>query len=155
GSGVISLISGRPADWYIFALHGMAGLWLVLLLWGKLRRVLPRLARPRLWDRATLAGMGAALIVVLAAGSGIWWVTGGDLFLAGLNLMNWHILLGLGLTLAVSAHMSARAKPLRGRDLRGRRQLLRYGALALGGAALWPAQQALNRRLDLPGARRR
>ena len=155
GSGVISLISGRPADWYIFALHGMAGLWLALLLWGKLRRVLPRLARPRLWDRATLAGAGAALIVVLAAGSGIWWVTGGDLFVAGLNLMNWHILLGLGLTLAVSAHMIARAKPLRRRDLLGRRQLLRFTALALGGVALWPAQQSLGRRLDLPGARRR
>jgi hypothetical protein len=155
GSGIVSLVSGRPEDWFIFALHGMAGLWLVLLLWGKLRRVLPRLAHPRRWDRATLLGAGAALIVALAAGSGIWWAMGGELYLAGLNLMNWHILLGLGLTLLVSLHMFSRAKPLRGRDVRGRRQLLRFVGLALGGAALWPAQQALNVNLHSPGARRR
>jgi DMSO/TMAO reductase YedYZ molybdopterin-dependent catalytic subunit len=52
-------------------------------------------------------------------------------------------------------HMLARAKPLRGRDLRGRRQQRRFAALALGGIALWPAQQALGWLLDLPGARRR
>jgi DMSO/TMAO reductase YedYZ molybdopterin-dependent catalytic subunit len=49
--------------------------------------------------------------------------------------------------------MVARAKPLRGRDLRGRREVLRAGALLLGGAALWPAQQALGRRLGLPPRR--
>jgi DMSO/TMAO reductase YedYZ molybdopterin-dependent catalytic subunit len=113
------------------------------------------LANPRRWDRATLLGSGATLIVSLVAGSGVWWVFGGDLFVAGLNLMNWHILLGLGLTLAISLHMIARAKPLRGRDLRGRRQMLRFATLAFGGIALWPAQQALERQLALPGARRR
>ena len=154
-SGILSLISGQLEDWLIFALHGMAGLWLALLLWGKLRRVLPRLAQPQRWDRATLAGAGAALIVALAVGSGIGWVFGGELFIFGFNLMNWHILLGLVLTAAVSLHMLARAKPLRARDMRGRRQLLRWSALALGGVALWPAQQALGAKLQLPGARRR
>lgn len=154
-SGILSLVSGRPEHWPIFALHGMAGLWLLLLLWGKLQRVLPRLFHPRHWDRATMFGAAAVLVVTLAAGSGAWWVFGGDLFIAGFNLMNWHILLGLGLTLLVSLHMFTRAKPLRGRDARGRRQLLRFGALALGGVALWPAQQALGQQLGLPGARRR
>jgi hypothetical protein len=51
--------------------------------------------------------------------------------------------------------MLARAKPLRTRDVRDRRRLLRWGALALGGVALWPAQQALGSKLQLPGARRR
>jgi hypothetical protein len=49
----------------------------------------------------------------------------------------------------------ARAKPLRALDVRGRRQALRFAGLALGGVVLWPAQQALGRKLDLPGARRR
>src|SRR5215467_12418748 len=62
GSGIVSLVSGRPEQWLVFALHGMAGLWLLLLLWGKFRRVLPRLLRPRRWDRATLFG-GVALLV--------------------------------------------------------------------------------------------
>jgi DMSO/TMAO reductase YedYZ molybdopterin-dependent catalytic subunit len=154
-SGIFSLISGRPADWLIFALHGAAGLWLALLLCGKLWRVLPRLVQPQRWDRATLAGAGAALIVVLAVGSGVWWVFGGELFVFGFNLMNWHILLGFVLTAVVSLHMLARAKPLRTRDTRSRRQLLRWGALALGGVALWPAQQALGTKFQLPGARRR
>jgi DMSO/TMAO reductase YedYZ molybdopterin-dependent catalytic subunit len=154
-SGILSLISGRTEDWLIFALHGVAGLWLALLLWGKLRRVLPRLVQPQRWDRATLAGAGAALLVALAVGSGVGWVFGGELFVAGFNLMNWHILLGFVLTAAVSLHMLARAKPLRPRDIRGRRQMLRWGSLVLGGVALWPAQQALGTKLELPGARRR
>ena len=154
-TGILSLIAGRSEDWLIFASHGVAGLWLLLLLYGKLRRVLPRLVRPQLWDRATLVGTSAALIVALAAGSGVWWVLGGDLFVAGFNLMNWHILLGITLTLIISLHMLIRAKPLRQRDIQGRRQMLRFGAIALGGIALWPAQQALATRLSLPGAQRR
>ncbi len=153
GSGIVSLVSGRPEQWLIFALHGAAGLWLLLMLWGKFRRVLPRLLNPRRWDRATLFGGTALLVVLLALGSGVWWVFGGDLYFAGFNLLNWHILLGIGLTLAVSIHMFARAKPLRGQDLRGRRQMLRASALLLGGAALWPAQQALGQRLGLPERR--
>jgi DMSO/TMAO reductase YedYZ molybdopterin-dependent catalytic subunit len=82
-------------------------------------------------------------------------VCGGDLFVFGFNLMNWHILLGFILTATVSLHMLARAKPLRTRDMRDRRQLLRWGALAVGGVALWPVQQALGKKLQLPGARRR
>src|SRR6266540_1289713 len=152
GSGIFSLVSGRPEQWPVFALHGMAGLWLLLLLWGKLRRVLPRLLDPRRRDRATLFGTAALIVVALALGSGLWWVFGGDLFVAGFNLLNWHILLGIGLTLAVSAHMIARAKPLRGGDIHGRRRMLHASALILGGAALWTAQQSLGRRHVRDGA---
>src|SRR5262245_19908052 len=153
GSGVVSLISGRPELWFVFALHGMAGLWLLLLLSGKFARVLPRLLRPRLRDRPTMLGAAAALVVALALGSGVVWVFGGDLYVAGFNLLNWHILLGIGLTLTVSVHMITRAKPLRRRDVRGRREMLRASMLLLGGVALWPAQQALGRGLGLPPRR--
>lgn len=155
GSGIISLVSGRSEQWLVFAVHGMAGLWLLLLLWGKLRRVWPRLIDPRRWERRTLFGALALLVVALAGGSGVWWVAGGDLFVAGFNLLNWHILIGIALTLAISAHMLVRAKPLRERDVRGRREILRFGALLLGGIALWPAQQFVEQALELPGARRR
>src|SRR5712691_10932052 len=153
GSGIVSLVSGRPDQWFVFVLHGVAGLWLLLLLWGKFRRVLPRILRPRNWDRATIFGGAAMLVVALALGSGIGWVFGGELYFASFNLLNWHILLGIGLTLTISAHMFARAKPLRHQDLHGRRQMLRASALLLGGAALWPGQQALGRRLGLPERR--
>jgi DMSO/TMAO reductase YedYZ molybdopterin-dependent catalytic subunit len=154
-SGMVSLISGLPQDWFIFVLHGIAGFWLLLLLWGKLRRVWPRLIHPRRWDRRTVFGMLALLVVTLALGSGIWWVAGGDLSLAGFNLLNWHIVLGFVLTAAIVVHMFARAKRLRKRDIVGRRRVVRMAALLLGSVAIWPAQQFTEQALHLPGARQR
>ncbi|HLY32547.1 MAG TPA: molybdopterin-dependent oxidoreductase, partial [Ktedonobacterales bacterium] len=154
-TGLISLVSGQPSDWLIFALHGALGLWLALLLWGKLRRTLPRLARPRLWDRRMLIGIAVTVFVLLALGTGVWWVFAGDLPLAIFNLLGWHIILGFGLTALVALHMLARIRPLRRRVVLGRRQALRFGALLAGGLVLWPAQQLANRLLGLPGASRR
>jgi cytochrome b561 len=153
--GLVSLVSGLPQEWCIFALHGMAGLWLLLLLWGKLRRVWPRLISPRKWDRQTILGVLALLIVMLALVSGIWWATGGELDVAGFNLLNWHIVLGFVVTFAVVSHMFARAKRLRKRDIVGRRRVLHFGTLVLGGAGLWPVQQVAEHTLALPGANRR
>ncbi len=154
-TGLISLISGHLGDWIIFALHGVAGLWLLLLLWGKVRRVWPRLLHLRRWDRRTVLGLLALLVVMLTLGTGIWWVAGGELYFGGFNLLNWHIILGFVVTAAIALHMLARAKRLRKRDIAGRRRALHFGALLLGGAALWPAQQFAQRALDLPGAKRR
>ena len=154
-AGIISLGSGRPEDGIIFALHGIAGFWLLLLLWGKLRRVWPRVIHPRRWDRRTLFGLLALVLVALALGSGIWWVTGGELYFAGLNLLNWHIGLGFALAAGILFHMFARAKRLRKRDVVGRRKILHFGALLLGSVALWPAQQLTGRVLNLPGKNER
>jgi hypothetical protein len=154
-TGIVSLASGLPQEWFIFVLHAIAGFWLLLLLWGKLRRVWPRLIHPRRWNRRTVFGMLALLLVTLALGSGIWWAAGGELYLAGFNLLNWHIGLGFVLTAAIVIHMFARAKRLRKRDITGRRRALHFGALLLGGVALWPAQQLTERVLSLPGARQR
>ncbi len=153
--GLISLVSGLPQEWIIFALHGIAGLWLLLLLWGKLRRVLPRLIHTQYWDRRTTFGALALLFVSLALGSGIWWVGGGEWFVAGLNLLNWHIALGFILTAAILFHMLVRFKWLRKRDIIGRRRILSFSTLLLGGGLLWPAQQVAQRTLTLPGAERR
>lgn len=154
-TGVLSLLSGHPEEWLVFAAHGTAGLWLALLLWDKLRRVLPRLLRPRLWDKRTLLGALAVALAAAALGTGIWWVAGGTFYLFGFGLLAGHILLGFGLTALIGLHMLARARPLRVRDVRGRRQLLRSGAVLGGAMLLWPAQQALQRVVGLPGALRR
>jgi DMSO/TMAO reductase YedYZ molybdopterin-dependent catalytic subunit len=154
-TGLVSLISGRPELWLVFTLHGVAGLWLIFLLWDKIRRVWPRLVRPDRWDRRTVLGALALLAVGMTLASGVWWVAGGDLSALSFNLLNWHIILGGALAVVVALHLLARAKPLRARDLRGRRQALRFAAFTLGAVALWPAQQAAQRFLALPGAARR
>jgi cytochrome b561 len=154
-TGLVSLISGLPQEWFIFAMHGSVGFWLLLLLWGKLRRIWPRLIHPRLWNRRTIYGLLALLLVTLALASGIWWVGGGDLYFVGFNLLNWHIILGFVVTAAIVIHMFARAKRLRKRDVVGRRRMLHFSALLLGSAAIWPTQQLAAHVLNLPGARRR
>ncbi len=142
-TGLMGNSAGRPGLWWVFALHGMAGLALTFFLIGKLRRVFPRLVHARQWNRWTIIGLLTTLGVLATLGSGVWWVAGGRFDAAGFGLLNWHITLGLLLVALTSAHMIARAKPLRIRDLSGRRQALRWLGLAAGGAALWPAQQRL------------
>jgi DMSO/TMAO reductase YedYZ molybdopterin-dependent catalytic subunit len=154
-TGVISLITGQPQEWLIFVLHAMVGFWLLLLMWGKLRRVWTRLVNLRRWGRGTFLGMLALLLVTMALGSGIWWVTGGEWEFAGFNLLNWHITLGFVLTAAIVLHMIARAKRLRKRDIVGRRKVMHFSALLIGGVALWPAQQIPERILKLPGSKQR
>lgn len=161
-SGLWSLVAGRAEQWWIFALHGAAGLWLALLLVGKLRRVWGRIAprRDTGWpatyrDWRTYAGIATTLFALLALATGIGWTAGGELVLLGYNILNWHVIFGFALTLLVSLHMIVQARPLRRADLRGRRQALRFGGLLLGGALLWPSKEWLQERLRLPGAARR
>src|SRR5262249_48744234 len=151
----VSLISGHPEQWIVFTLHGVAGLWLVFLLWDKVRRVWPRLIHPDRWDRRTVLGALALLAVGMTLASGVWWVAGGGLDGLAFPLLNRHIVRGGALAVVAGLPVLARAKPLRARDLRGRRQALRFAAFTIGAVALWPAQQAAQRLLALPGAARR
>jgi DMSO/TMAO reductase YedYZ molybdopterin-dependent catalytic subunit len=82
-------------------------------------------------------------------------MAGGEAYFAGFGLLASHIILGFSLVSIVALHMFARARRLRVRDIRGRRQALAFGTLVLGAAALWPAQQLLTRVLGLPGAQER
>jgi hypothetical protein len=154
-TGVISLISGHPQEWLVFVLHAIGGFWLLLLMWGKVRRVWPRLVQLRRWDRRTIFGILALLLIMLALASGIWWVAGGDVYIAGFNLLNWHILLGFVVTTAIVFHMLLRAKRLRIRDVTGRRRVIQFSAMLIGSVALWPAEQFSERILKLPGAKQR
>src|SRR3989440_5381229 len=154
-TGVVSLITGHPQEWLIFVLHAIGGFWLLLLMWGKLRRVWPRFVHLRRWDRRTIFGLLALLLVTLALGSGIWWVTGGNVYFVGFNLLNWHIMLGFLVTAAIVFHMFVRAKRLRKRDIVGRRRVIQFSALLIGGVALWPGEQFTERILNLSGAKQR
>src|SRR5204862_6124238 len=80
---------------------------------------------------------------------------GGAVYFIGFNLFNWHILLGFVVTAAMVVHMVVRAKRLRTRDIVGRRRVIQFSALLIGGVALWPAEQFTERTLNLPGATQR
>src|SRR4029079_17117508 len=112
-TGLVSLISGRPDQWIVFTLHGVAGLWLVFLLWDKVQRVWRRLVNPDRWDRRTILGALSLLAVGMTLASGVGGVVGADLSFLSFNLLNWHILLGIALASIVGLHLLARAKPLR------------------------------------------
>ncbi|HMQ29582.1 MAG TPA: molybdopterin-dependent oxidoreductase [Chloroflexaceae bacterium] len=152
GTGLWSLTAGRPDQAWVVGLHAGAGLMLALLLGPKLRRVWPRL---RARERRAWPGLAATLLVLAVLATGVGWTAGGALFFLGYNLLNWHILLGFALVAAASAHMLARARPLRRPDLAGRRQALALALVLAGGALLRPAKEALTGALGLAGARRR
>lgn len=154
-TGLLGLVSGHTEQWAIFALHGIAGFWLLLLLWDKMRRVWPRLVQWRRWDRRTILGPLALIFALSVVGSGIWWIAGGELYFMGFNLLNWHILLGFVLVATVTAHMFARAKRLRTRDIARRRYALALGTFFTGGLALWPLQELTDQTLHLPGTSER
>lgn len=155
-TGVVSLATGSVRDGWVFALHGAGGLALVALLFWKLRRVRTRVA----------AGVGAgsgtvwlsvvlAVLALAALGTGVAWVLGANLDLGGWTLLNLHIGLGLVVVPVLLYHLLRRARAPTSEDWEGRRTVLQYAALALGGALVWRAQQAVVAALDTAGADRR
>ena len=155
GTGVLSLFSGRDGDAWVFAAHGGAGAGLGLVAGWKLRRVWRRLVSPRAGDGHTYAGAAATLLVAATLLSGWAWSAGGDLYLAGWNLLNWHIALGLALSLAVVAHAGVRARRIRPRDLRGRRQFLHAAGVSATALLAVRLQRPAAAALGLDGAARR
>jgi DMSO/TMAO reductase YedYZ molybdopterin-dependent catalytic subunit len=156
-TGLISFTVGKPEGRWLFWLHGIVGVAIVLLLAWKVARVWPRLQSPRQW-RTSAAGTLLSLLALIAAlaaiGSGVWWSS----FLTPQgypNGLNWHVIFSLLLTLLVAGHMLVRFKPLRRSDFEGRRTLMRSLSLAAFGGALWAGQQGANHLLGLPGAERR
>ena len=154
GSGLYSFLQGRPENSWLFVLHGVLGLAIVLLLVWKLRRVWRRVAERRRWDGATWAAVAALGFVLLAIGTGVVWTTA-QWPLGYPNGMNWHVVFGLALALFVVLHMVLRYKPLRRADVTGRRAALSGLAVLATGGALWVVQNGAARAAELPGARRR
>jgi len=154
-TGMLSLVSGAEGDAWVFVLHGAGGAALGFVTGWKLRRVWRRVVEIRRWDQHTLPGLLAALLVVATIASGIVWSSGGDLYVAGFNLLNWHILLGVLLTLGVAAHGRLRGKRPRRPDLASRRNVVRLAAVGTMSGALWWLQRPLAGYAGWRGAGRR
>ena len=153
-SGLGSFLVGRPEGRALFAIHGMVGLAIVVLLTWKLRRVHRRMTEPRRWQWATLISVLVTLTAVAALLTGLVWTV----FQTPVNYPNGMILhtsAGIALAMLYLWHMLLRYKPLTRRDVTDRRTALSFlGALALG-AFGWTTQDRVVRALDAPGAARR
>lgn len=153
-SGFGSFLIGRPAGWWVFMLHGVGGLALGLVLLWKVRRVWPRIVEPGRWSQSTTASLLALLAVLLVLATGVVWTTW-QWPVHFPNGLWWHVAIGLGLSLLLAFHVALRFKPLRRRDLRGRRTLLQLLGVTATGGLLWVSHQTLNRMLLTPGSQRR
>ncbi len=141
-TGLASLTAGSPRQWWLFVLHGAGALTLVALLFWKLRRVRHRLTR----RSATVAlSVLLATVTVAALATGVAWVLGigVEARFAGWTLLNLHIGLGLLVVPLLGYHLYRRFRPPTRADWEGRRTVLQYAALVVGGALVWRAQQAL------------
>jgi hypothetical protein len=147
-TGFLTIFSGAAGNAWVFVAHDVLGFSLAGVLVWKLRRVLASV-------RAPSRGVAALVAVGLVLGTGIAWSFGVRLSAAGYNLMNWHWVFGGLLAAAVLAHALARARPLRRRDVAGRRQVLQAGAVGLGALAVWAVQRPVAGVLGLRGEHRR
>jgi DMSO/TMAO reductase YedYZ molybdopterin-dependent catalytic subunit len=154
-TGVLTLFAGTSHDAWVFDVHDALGFAIALLVVVKLRRVWWRLVTPARWHRRAIAGIGATAIVLASLASGWLWSGGLDASVLGYSLLAWHEALGAALAAAVAAHMLARSKPLRGRDLAHRRQF--FAAAGIGASSLlaWYFERPVQTLIRWRGAERR
>ncbi|MFB6106828.1 MAG: molybdopterin-dependent oxidoreductase [Halobacteriaceae archaeon] len=154
-TGLLGLLTGVPEDRWVFVVHGVVGLSLTVVLGAKVRRVAPRLRRPRTWDRSTAAALVALAVVLATLATGALWVSGVSVGVARWNGLMVHAVLGTALVVPVLVHLAARFRLPPREAVTDRRVALQYAAVASVGGAAYLAQQRLVAALGGAGAARR
>lgn len=158
-TGLATWAAGEADDRWVVIAHGVAGLALVALVPWK-TRISRRGWGRRRWDRWVSLGLAVAVIAALVTGylhstglavdlGGIGGAIGGET-----SALWWHVAVGLAAVPFAVWHVARRPTRPRTHDLR-RRNVLRWGAVAGIGAAIWLATEAAVRLVDLRGQRRR
>lgn len=153
-SGLGSFLVGRAEGRAIFWIHTLVGLSTLLLLLWKFRRVRMRVVQPRRWQMATLVSVLTAALVLVTIGSGVVWATI-QRPLGYPNGMILHTASAIGLMVLMLWHQVLRFKPLRRRDVVGRRTATSVLGLFAFGGLFWTLQEAGNKVLQSEGANRR
>lgn len=152
-SGLVTFLIGKPEGEWFFWLHGAFGLSMVVLVYWKMARVFKRV-RMGMGGIGSIVSLSVFLLVILAIGTGISWVSFQEPvgYPNGLNL---HVISGLLLLVLISLHTLMRHKPISMAVVRSRRNLMSTlwaGGLGLGA---YIVQQQMARRFNLRGAHRR
>lgn len=154
GTGLWSFLVGDPQGRWLFVAHGALGLAILGVMAPKVRRVTPIvLARKEQRDSA-IVGILTFVAALVTVGLGVWWVVM-QTPIAYPNGMILHTTAGLLLLGLCLWHLFLRFRPLKGRDLRDRRSLLRLMAVLASGGVLWAGIEATQRAVGTAGARRR
>ncbi len=156
GTGLYSLTVGRPAGTWVFDLHAVGGLALLVLVALKLRRVAGRVRPDRLTGPRLLSVVLAALALG-ALGTGVWWALGGSLAVGPWGpwgLLMLHMILGSLVPLTLVWHLRHRFHPPGNVDP-DRRSALSYAAVVGAAGLAWRGQEAANDLFATPGATRR
>jgi hypothetical protein len=154
-SGLVSLTAGTP-DWgWLFVVHSAGGVTLVALIFLKFRRVRPRVTNRSLWDGGTPVSLLLGTLAVAALATGLVWTATGVVWIGPWTLLTGHMLLGLLVVPVLLWHLRHRFRLPRGRDIEGRREAMRFSALAVVGALTWRLEEAGAAVLGLAGADRR
>ena len=150
GTGVTTILAGRPDQAWLFWLHGIGGLVLVGLVAMKLWRVRGRL-HPSKWERDTIFSVLAATFVFATLGTGIAWASGFNPWIYRWTMLTIHAVLGLILLVPVLFHLSRRYRAPRAVDFQDRRTAIQFAVLAGTGTLAWGLQKRLAGLLDAAG----
>jgi DMSO/TMAO reductase YedYZ molybdopterin-dependent catalytic subunit len=147
-TGVLAYGFGAPpAATVVVAIHGAAGLGLLLLVPWK--TVIVRRSRAHAENTSALA-TGLGILVAIAVLSGVLHAIG----VAPLTMLLFHVTIAICAAPLLVIHAWGRRQHPRRTDL-SRRTLLQAGTLAVGAASVWAAGEAALRLTGAPGADRR
>jgi DMSO/TMAO reductase YedYZ molybdopterin-dependent catalytic subunit len=149
-TGIAALSVGSSSGAWVAIAHGIAGIGVVLLIPWKSRVARAGLRRVQGGKHVSLI-LAALTLLSLAVGLGS--ASGLVRTIVGKRGLWLHIAVAFALVPVLVWHVVARRARPRRTDLT-RRAVLRAAAVAVGAAALYVADEATIRLLDLPGARR-
>jgi DMSO/TMAO reductase YedYZ molybdopterin-dependent catalytic subunit len=153
-TGVAGLVAGRPAEGWVFVVHGVAGTAVAVLVALKLVRVWRRVSPANLTPARALS-VALAVVALAALATGVAWTLGVAAPIEFWTLLTVHMWLGVATALVLLAHLTYRLRPTRTATRAGRRNALQYLGVVATGAVAWRAQQAAAGLAGLSGADRR